>query len=114
MHTGVTAVQFHGAWNTWPSDVVYVGMPGKPSQAFGIPNPAIFGKPWACLKHPLGWQVGYLRYLVQRLANDAEFEEEVLALHGRRLACWCLAKDASHCHAFILAEFVELLFHSRK
>ena len=113
MHTIVDSVQHFGQFNSWPDHVIYVGMPGHASRAFGIPDFAgVFGKPWTCLNHPLGWETGYLRYLVGRLANDTNFREAVTALHGKTLLCWCAAKDAPRCHAAILAEFVELLFHS--
>lgn len=113
MHTRVSAVQFYGQFADWPQNTIYVGMPGNASRAFGIPDEATgFGKPWECLKSPLGWQTAYLRYLVARLASDRIFEEMVRSLHGRTLLCWCAAKpSATHCHANILAEFVELLYH---
>lgn len=112
MHTKVSAVQFFGPRAAWPEDAVYVGMPGKPSRAFGIPDgEGLFGKPWACLDHPLGWETGYLRYLVDRLKNDEAFTNAVRSLHGKTLLCWCAKKDAPRCHAVILAEFAELLSH---
>lgn len=108
--TFVSAVQFFGPRAEWPSFVTYVGMAGKPSRAFGIPDfEGRFGKPWDCLNHPLGWETGYLRYLVNRLMADAAFEADVRALHGKTLLCWCAKKDAPRCHAAILAEFAELL-----
>lgn len=111
MTTVVGAVQTFGKRKAWPEDAVYVGMPGNASRAFGIPDSeGLFGKPWATLKHPLGWQTGYLRYLVNMLKQDPAFRSDVKALHGKTLLCWCVAKPtATHCHAFILAEFVELL-----
>lgn len=111
--TTVTAVQLVGRYDSWPSDVIYVGMPGRASRGFGIPDSvAHFGKPWACLESPLGWQTAYLRYLVSRLNSEPMFELAVKHLHGMRLACWCVAKpSATHCHAFILREFVEMLAH---
>lgn len=115
MHTKVSAVQFVGQFDSWPADVTYVGMPGKPSRAFGIPDGiAVHGKPWACLDHPLGWPTGYLRHLVARMARDPEYVEAVRALHGQTLVCWCAKKDAPRCHAVILAEFAELLFHEER
>ncbi len=112
MHTIVSAVQFFGRFETWPTNVVYVGMPGKPSRAFDIPDHrGLFGKPWACLNHPLGWETGYLRYVVDRMAKDHNFQMAVRNLHGKTLLCWCAKKDAPRCHAVILAEFAELLYH---
>jgi hypothetical protein len=88
-------------------------MPGRPADAFGIPQQeSIFGKPWNCLDHPLGWQTGYLRYLI-RAMNSPAFEQSVRNLHGKTLLCWCAKKDADYCHAMILAEFAELLYHER-
>ena len=111
--TTVSSVQHFGRRALWPRQAVYVGMPGSAATAFGIPrNEGLFGKPWDCLRHPLGWQTGYLRYLVDRLSKDPWFEGQVKALHGRTLLCWCSAKGAEHCHAQILAEFVELLNHA--
>ena len=113
MHTTVSAVQFVGQYANWPENVVYVGMPGKPSRAFGIPDSrGFFGKPWACLNSPLGWETAYLRYLVDRMAASHSFQEAVRDLHGKTLLCWCAKKDAPRCHAMILAEFAELLFHA--
>lgn len=112
MHTRVSAVQFFGHFDRWPDETIYVGMPGAPSRAFGIPDRvATYGKPWDCLNHPLGWQTGYLRYLVQRMLDDPEFMRAVGDLHGMTLLCWCAKKDAPHCHAVILAEFAEMLHH---
>lgn len=112
LHTKVSAVQFFGRRSTWPSHAVYVGMAGPSSRRFLIPdNEGLFGKPWDCLKHPLGWQVAYLRYLVNRLATDGAFRDAVRSLHGCTLLCWCAAKGSTHCHAMILAEFAELLAH---
>ena len=111
MHTQVSSVQRYGQFKYWPFAVIYVGMPGNASRAFGIPDRAgIFGKPWECLQSPLGWQTAYVRYLVARMAADPKFELAVKNLHGMTLLCWCEAKpNATHCHAHILAEFVELL-----
>lgn len=114
MHTTVSAVQFFGQRSNWPENAIYVGMPGNPSRAFGIPDTeGQFGKPWACLNHPAGWPTGYLHYLVDRLASDPMFQAQVRALHGRTLLCWCAKKDAPRCHAMILAEFAELLYHEQ-
>ena len=111
-HTPVSAVQFYGRYDTRPENVVYVGMPGKPSRAFGIPDMAgMFGKPWSCLDNPKGWPTGYLNYLVARLASDNDFQQAVRGLHGKTLLCWCAKKDSPRCHAMILSEFAELLYH---
>ena len=111
--TTVSAVQFYGQFKDWPLGTTYVGMPGNASRAFGIPDEATgFGKPWECLRSPLGWQTAYLRHLVDRLASNPVFLESVRSLHGRTLLCWCAAKNAPFCHAHILAEFVELLNHA--
>lgn len=115
MHTQVSAVQFYGRYETWPENVVYVGMPGRPSRAFGIPDiAAIFGKPWGCLNHPDGWPTGFMRYLVGRMRIDFVFENAVRNLHGKTLLCWCAKKDAPRCHAVILAEFAEMLYHQQE
>ena len=115
MHTIVSAVQFFGHRSRWPENTTYVGMPGNPSRAFGIPDiEGQFGKPWACLAHPAGWATGYLQYLVERLATDQAFQDQVRNLHGRTLLCWCAKKDAPRCHAVILAEFAELLHHQQQ
>lgn len=112
MHTLVASVQDYGRFDTWPNNVVYVGMPGRASRAFDIPDAAgRFGKPWNCLDHPLGWPTGYLRQLIARLQNNDLFRMDVADLHGKTLLCWCSAKDAPRCHAMILSEFAELLYH---
>lgn len=111
-HTDVGSVQQYGQRAKWPDNVVYVGMPGKAAQAFGIPfHEGRFGKPWNTLEHPLGWQTGYLRLLVLWLTVDEKFREDVRNLHGKTLVCWCVSKGSTHCHAFLLREFVELLWH---
>lgn len=111
-HTSVSAVQFFGRFETWPKNVVYVGMPGNASRAFGIPDDmAIFGKPWETLKDPVrSWPEAYKDLLVLRLRNP-QYADVIKALHGRMLLCWCAAKNAEHCHAMILAEFIEMLHH---
>jgi len=113
LHTTVSAVQTVGHRETWSADHVYVGMPGNAARAFGIlAAEGQFGKPWACMNDPRGWTVAYNEYLVGRLSDDRKFQQAVRALHGRTLLCWCAAKGAERCHAVLLAEYVELLFHA--
>jgi hypothetical protein len=114
----VSAVQFFGRRDQWPREATYVGMPGKPSRAFGIPDEeGSFGKPWACVNSPAvyggapDWPTAFLRYFVARMAEFPEFEAAVRELHGRKLLCWCAKKDAPQCHAVIIAEFAEMLYH---
>ena len=122
-HQQVGSVQAYGDPANWPADAVYVGMPGNAARAYGITdesNPG-FGKPWYCLNDPRGWETAYREYLHRRLIDDDAFRSAVLALHGKTLLCWCLAKamrhpnfevGAFHCHAVILAKAVEWLTHA--
>lgn len=118
MHTEVSSVQAYGQRATWPEHVVYVGMPGKASRAFGIPDhEAIFGKPWHLVDDPRGWPTAYCEYLANKLNTDALFAQRVTALHGKTLLCYCTRKAEQRktevrCHARILAEYVELLAHA--
>jgi hypothetical protein len=118
VHTKVSAVQFFGQFSRWPDGVVYVGMPGKPSRAFGIPDEvAVFGKPWECVNSPAifggapDWPTAFMRFAIERMTNYPKYEEAVRALHGKTLLCWCAKKGAPRCHAAILADLSEMLFH---
>jgi hypothetical protein len=119
MHTEVSSVQFFGAQKFWPEHVVYVGMPGRAQTAFGITmGTYCFGKPWSFLEDPKGWERAYLDYLVDTLRGSTPFREAVRNLHGKTLLCWCASKQKQRgtevkCHARILAEFVELLYHEQ-
>lgn len=113
-HTIVTSVQLlTPAQRTTMSptgDIVYIGMPGKAAAAYGITDIGPFGKPWACLKDPRGWQTAYREYLYARIKTDADFALAVRDLHGKTLVCWCKSKGAN-CHGDILSAAAEWLFH---
>jgi hypothetical protein len=90
---------------------VYIGLPGYAGQETGY-----FGKPWACLKDPDGWQAGFLRYLTKRLDEDPVFAGAVAALHGHQLVCFCKHKRGGKgadqpCHGDALATVSEWLWH---
>jgi hypothetical protein len=119
MHTIVGSVQDYPKGRI-PSTAVYVGMPGGAACAYDIPDEAVldFGKPWACLKDPRGWEPAYREYLWNRIQNDADFALAVRDLHGKTLLCWCKAKAARNghnegwrCHALSLASAAEWLYH---
>ena len=118
MHTLVGSVQDYPK-GTIPSSAVYVGMPGPSARAYGLPDDEVldFGKPWACLKDPRGWETAYREYLWNRMKTDADFALAVLGLHGKTLLCWCKAKAARngheefHCHANSLAAAAEWIYH---
>lgn len=99
-------------------NAVYAGMPCRASRAFGIPDAVcIFGKPWEYAHKP-NWAALYVEYLCKRLTVDAAFAGRVSELHGKRLLCWCTKKARDRdtevpCHARILTEIVELMFHER-
>ena len=120
MHTNVSSVQDYGNRKTWPNDVVYVGMPCNASRAFGIPDEeGLFGKPWALKNDPRGWAAAYSDMMAARLLVDAEFAARVRQLHNFTLLCYCTAKSRREgvelaCHARILAEYVELLYHAKR
>lgn len=46
----------------------------------------------------------YREYFYARVERDPEFRQQVLALRGKRLGCWCAPKL---CHGMIIAEFIE-------
>jgi len=117
-HTQVSSVQFFGNWTTWPDTVVYVGMIGPASNAKGIPTGlGQYGKPWAFRDDPRGWPAAYSDYVAGRLLNDAPWADRLKSFHGKTLLCWCTAKQQQRgtevpCHARILAEYVEMLYHA--
>lgn len=119
MHTEVSSVQVFGQRDRWPEHVAYVGMPCKPSRAFGIPDAeGIFGKPWSMFHAP-DWEIVYSDYMAKRLLVDEAFALAVKSLHGKTLLCYCSRKAEQRgvevaCHARILAEYVELLFHAKR
>lgn len=126
-HTSVTSIRMlQKTYRTrWNIDVlindpglVYIGMPGRAAFAAGLPDEAIgpFGKPWACLQDPRGWQVAYREYLWNRLKSDPDFALAVRDLHGKTLVCWCKGKRPEHggddhCHGDILSKAAEWLYH---
>lgn len=112
MATTLTAVQLVGRPDRWTADMVYIGMPGRAARAFGITDDAVpgFGKPWACLRDPRGWQEAYRAYLWDRLNADPEFRASVKALAGKTLVCWCKAKGPdTRCHGEILIRAIDWL-----
>lgn len=97
----------------WESDdrYVYIGMPGYAGQSEGF-----FGKPWKCLKHPEGWQVGFYEYAVRRVAFDPVYAGALVGLHGKILVCFCKHKKGGlgadqPCHGNLLAKASENLYH---
>ena len=101
---------------------IYIGMPGNAARAYGIADENVgpFGKPWACLKDPRGWQIAYSEYLYTRMKTDGDFALDVRDLHGQHLLCWCLAKAKRRpdfdmakfaCHGLILIHAVEWIYH---
>lgn len=113
-HTVLSAVQAVKPVSHWDASMVYIGMPGKATAAFHIPDEMIgpFGKPWECLKDPRGWETAYRVYLYDRIATDADFALAVRDLHGKTLLCWCASKpSATACHGQTLARAAEWLFH---
>ena len=98
--TPVRAVFNTPGWETNP-ECVYIGMPGYAGQAAGF-----FGKPWACLKSPLGWQKAFQEYMVHKVQTDPVYAGAVVALHGKTLICFCKGgkrgPDAA-CHGDMLA-----------
>ena len=96
-------------------NIVYVGMPGNAARAYGLTDDLVgpFGKPWACLKDPRGWQVAYREYLHDRIMADPDFALAVRDLHGKTLVCWCHAKGpGTICHGDTLAAAANWLFEA--
>jgi hypothetical protein len=46
------------------------------------------------------------------LRNEPAFAAKVMALHGKRLGCWCKGtrRDFSKCHGHIVAKWAEMIF----
>lgn len=116
MATTVSSVQYFGQRSTWPDNVVYVGMPGPAARGFGISDDEAgpFGKPWEFRYDPRGWAAAYVEYLARRLLFDQRFAEQVKALDGKMLLCYCTRKAEQRgtevaCHARILREYVDML-----
>lgn len=75
---------------------VYVGRGRCPCALAVCPHgPTGFGNP--CVGEPL---VAFVDYLADRMQRQPAFRAAVMALKGKRLACWCAPDD---CHADILA-----------
>lgn len=93
--------------------LVYIGMDGNAARAYGL-VPQGFGKPWACLDDPRGWQQAYRAYLWAQIRDNIEFSERVKALRTKTLVCWCKGKRPEHngddhCHGDILARAIAYL-----
>lgn len=114
METRLGSVQQYGRRQDWPPDAVYIGNQWRGSRERGIDDKeSTFGKPWD-FHHVPNWQRLYLDDLIRRLRTEKGFEEQVRALSGKLLLCWCVSKQAWRreevpCHGRILIEFVEML-----
>ena len=87
----------------WINDpqFVYIGRPGKGQTGyFGNPFPLVAGE-------PRGSTIDKFKtYALDRVKNDPEYREQVKALKGKTLVCFC---KPNACHGDILAEIAESL-----
>lgn len=100
-----------------PSGFIYIGRAGKGNSGlFG--NPVVIGQICKiCSKvHASGSSTlaCYKKYFLERLEKDFSFRQEVLALKGKRLACFCVSqewKPGDHgplvCHGQVMAEWID-------
>ena len=64
-----------------------------------------FGNPFKIGIHGTRHEVckKYRKYFYQKIEDDPQFEQEVLALAGCILGCWCHPEE---CHAHIIADYL--------
>ena len=76
---------------------VYIGRAGRGQDGyFGNPFQVSEGGREACIEK-------YREYFFDRIANDREFKERVLALRGKTLGCFCKPEA---CHGDVIADYV--------
>ena len=71
-----------------------------------IGRPTIFGNPFAIGRDGDRAEViiKYRKYFNERIQNDTEFKERVLALKGKTLGCYCKPLP---CHGDAIVEYLE-------
>lgn len=106
--TRVSSLILMRGWRT-DARCVYIGMPGYAGMTTGH-----YGKPWACLRDPRGWEVAYREHLGKRIREDPDFVMDLADLHGKILICFCKGgrrgPDAP-CHGDTLRRAVEWIWH---
>lgn len=77
---------------------VYIGRAGRGSTGY-------FGNPFTLGGGARGSTIEkYKIYFYNRLKNDPEFKEKILALKGKTLGCFCKPKA---CHGDIIADYLD-------
>lgn len=82
---------------------VYIGRAGKGQDGY-------FGNPYDVRKYGADALPKFIGYFLGRVEADAEFRRRVVALHGKRLGCFCKPRD---CHGDVIAEWVNAYAASR-
>lgn len=81
---------------------IYIGRAGKGRDGyFGNPiRIERYGDP----DHLVEVLARFRTYFMERVENDPDFRERVLALRGKRLGCFCAPKQ---CHGDVIVEWIE-------
>jgi hypothetical protein len=77
---------------------VYIGRAGRGQDGY-------FGNPFR-IGHGISREDAvkrFQRYFADRIERDSEFKQRVLALHGKRLGCFCKPKA---CHGDVIADWL--------
>lgn len=79
---------------------VYIGRPGKGVSGY-------FGNPFRKSPGaPSGSTIPeFEAYFLQRVEEDVEFRQRVLALKGKRLGCFC-GRNSPHCHGKVIVRWL--------
>lgn len=76
---------------------VYIGRAGRGQSGY-------FGNPFTVKEHGEAALELFAEHFAERIAEDEEFRERVLALRGKRLGCFCKPRP---CHGDIIAEWLD-------
>lgn len=92
---------------------VYIGRAGR-SQSHALGRDGYYGNPFRVTDHGgVRCLTEFRAYFDQRVAEDQEYRERILALRGRVLGCFCAppggltAGDEHICHGQIIAEWLD-------
>ena len=73
-----------------------------------IGRPSIFGNPFSIGKNGIREEVieKYKKYFYNRINNDNNFRNKIIALSGKTLGCWCKPQA---CHGDIIVLYLDNL-----
>lgn len=86
---------------------VYVGSPRDGRDPRDVPpgGYGFLGNPFADSSDPDAAIERYRDYFLDRVSGDRRFRLAVLAIRSKRLGCFC--EEGEHCHAEVIAEWLE-------